>query len=60
MFAAFMAKLLNHPEVKPLLSSGRLSVDGALMEAWASHKSFQRKRVAEALEIVCAPFCEHR
>ncbi len=55
-----MAKLLNHPEVKPLLSSGHFSVDGALMEAWASHKSFQRKRVAEALEIVCAPFCEHR
>ena len=34
VFAKFMAKLLNHPEVKPLLSSEYFSVDGTLIEAW--------------------------
>src|ERR1700759_1493638 len=43
VFAEFMAKLLNHPEVKPLLSSEHFSVDGTLIEAWASHKSFRPK-----------------
>jgi hypothetical protein len=41
VFAKFMAKLLNHPEVKPLLSSEHFSVDGTLIEAWASNKSFR-------------------
>ena len=43
VFAKFMAKLLNHREVKPLLSSEHFSVDGTLIEAWASHKSFRPK-----------------
>jgi transposase len=43
VFAKFMAKLLNHPEVKPLLSNEHFSVDGTLIEAWASHKSFRPK-----------------
>src|SRR6201991_34926 len=43
VFAEFMAKLLNHPEVKPLLSREHFSVDGTLIEAWASHKSFRPK-----------------
>src|SRR5246127_339315 len=43
VFAEFMAKLLNHPEVKPLLSSEHFSVDGTLIEAWASHQSFRPK-----------------
>jgi transposase len=43
VFAKFMAKLLNHPEVKPLLSDEHFSVDGTLIEAWASHKSFRPK-----------------
>src|SRR5437588_6899068 len=38
-----MERLLNHPKVKPLLSDEHFSVDGTLIEAWASHKSFQRK-----------------
>src|SRR5262245_55814527 len=37
----FMAKLLEQPEVKPLLSDEHFSVDGTLIEAWASHKSFK-------------------
>jgi transposase len=43
VFAKFMATLLDHPEVKPLLSSEHFSVDGTLIEAWASHKSFKPK-----------------
>ena len=43
VFAEFMSKLLNHPEVKPLLSDEHFSVDGTLIEAWASHKSFRPK-----------------
>src|SRR5262249_59866867 len=36
-------KLLNHPQVKPLLSDEHFSVDGTLIEAWASQKSFRPK-----------------
>src|SRR6202795_2996158 len=43
VFQKFMAKLLHHPEVKPLLSGEHFSVDGTLIEAWASQKSFRPK-----------------
>ena len=43
VFDKFMAKLLERPEVKPLLSDEHFSVDGTLIEAWASHKSFKPK-----------------
>jgi IS5 family transposase len=43
VFTKFMTKLLNHPQVKPLLSDEHFSVDGTLIEAWASQKSFRRK-----------------
>jgi len=43
VFAKFMSKLLNHPQVKPLLSDEHFSVDGTLIEAWASQKSFRPK-----------------
>ena len=39
----FMSKLLGHADVKPLLSSEHFSVDGTLIEAWASQKSFRPK-----------------
>jgi transposase len=39
----FMSKLLHLPEVKPLLSDEHFSVDGTLIEAWASQKSFRPK-----------------
>jgi transposase len=42
-FNRFMAALLNHPRVKPLLSDEHFSADGTLIEAWASHKSFRPK-----------------
>ena len=43
IFTKFMTKLLNHPKVKPLLSDQHFSVDGTLIEAWASQKSFRPK-----------------
>src|SRR6056297_1306873 len=38
-----MAAILAHTEVKPLLSDEHFSVDGTLVKAWASMKSFQPK-----------------
>jgi len=43
IFQRFMTVLLHHPKVKPLLSDEHFSVDGTLIEAWASHRSFQPK-----------------
>jgi hypothetical protein len=43
VFTKFMSKLLNDPQVKPLLSDEHFSVDGSLIEAWASQKSFRPK-----------------
>jgi transposase len=43
VFTKFMSRLLNHPQVKPLLSDEHFSVDGTLIEAWASQKSFRPK-----------------
>lgn len=40
----FMTKVLNLPEVRQLLSSEHFSVDGTLIEAWASMKSFVPKK----------------
>ena len=41
-----MAAILAHREVKPLLSDEHFSVDGTLIKAWASMKSFQQKAEA--------------
>jgi transposase len=41
--AKFLAAVLAQPPVKRLLSSDHFSVDGTLIEAWASIKSFRRK-----------------
>lgn len=43
VFTKFMTSLLNHPQVNPLLSDEHFSVDGTLIEAWASQKSFRPK-----------------
>ncbi|HUN00897.1 MAG TPA: IS5 family transposase [Halothiobacillus sp.] len=43
VFQKFMSRLLNHPKVTPLLSDEHFSVDGTLIEAWASQKSFRPK-----------------
>jgi transposase len=41
--AAFMAAVLNTEQVTALLSAEHFSVDGTLIQAWASIKSFRRK-----------------
>jgi transposase len=43
IFNRFMETLLNHREVKPVLSDEHFSVDGTLIDAWAGHKSFNPK-----------------
>lgn len=43
MSRKLMAAILAHPDVKPLLSDDHFSVDGTLIKAWASMKSFQPK-----------------
>jgi transposase len=40
---AFLRAILEDPQVRPLLSDDHFSVDGTLIEAWASMKSFRRK-----------------
>ncbi|HET9207155.1 MAG TPA: IS5 family transposase [Burkholderiaceae bacterium] len=39
----FLAAVLSQPKVKALLSDEHFSVDGTLLEAWASTKSFRPK-----------------
>jgi transposase len=39
--AKFLSAVLSQPRVKQLLSSDHFSVDGTLIEAWASMKSFK-------------------
>ena len=41
--AKFLRSVLAQPRVKRLISSDHFSVDGTLIEAWASMKSFRRK-----------------
>lgn len=43
VFPKFMTRLLNHPQVKPLLSDEHFSVDGTLTEAGASQKGVRPK-----------------
>jgi transposase len=45
--AKFFASILNLPQVRKLLSSEHFSVDGTLIEAWASMKSFVPKDSAD-------------
>jgi transposase len=68
VFQKFMTKLLNHPQVKPILSDEHFSVDGTLIEALGlaeefSGQGWQRQRRGwrgfsrpEALE---RDACEH-
>ena len=45
--AKFLAAVLAQPKVKKLLSTDHFSVDGTLIEAWASMKSFKPKDGSE-------------
>jgi transposase len=44
--ARFLTAVLAQPRVKRLLSSDHFSVDGTLIEAWASMKSFKPKQAS--------------
>lgn len=46
--AQFLAAILARPQVKRLVSSDHFSVDGTLIEAWCSMKSFRPKEEADA------------
>lgn len=46
----FLAAILAHKDVAPLLSDEHFSVDGTLIEAWASLKSFQPNTQAGGAE----------
>src|ERR1700716_3251544 len=46
--AKFLTAVLAQPRVKRLLSSGHFSVDGTLIEAWASMKSFKPNEPPDA------------
>jgi transposase len=46
--AKFLSSVLAQPQVKRLLSSEHFSVDGTLIEAWASMKSFKLKEPPDA------------
>jgi hypothetical protein len=48
-----MSKLLNHPQVKPLLSDEHFSVDGTLIEAWASQKGTSKNSLSHGPVRVC-------
>lgn len=41
--SVFLQALMTHKKVRKLLSDDHFSVDGTLIEAWASHKSFRPK-----------------
>ncbi|MEO1282909.1 MAG: IS5 family transposase, partial [Pseudomonadota bacterium] len=41
--ASFLEAVLRHPRVKRFLSNDHFSVDGTLIEAWASMKSFRAR-----------------
>ncbi len=58
VFDKFMAKLLEQPEVKPLLSDEHFSVDGTLIEAWASHKSFEAQGCRQGRRRLQLPWPE--
>ena len=49
----FLAAILAHDKVAPLLSDDHFSVDGTLVEAWASFKSFRPKE--PAANSACRP-----
>jgi transposase len=45
--ASFLAAIVAHPKVRRLMSTDHFSVDGTLIEAWASMKSFRPKAEGE-------------
>src|SRR3984893_12655331 len=50
----FLGAVLSQDKVKPLLSSEHFTVDGTLLEAWASPKSIGRRTVRANLPVPAA------
>ena len=50
----FLAAMLAHKEVEPPLSDEHFSVDGTLIEAWASMKSFKPKPGVDGIETAAS------
>jgi transposase len=50
--AKFLAAVLRHPKVMRFLSDEHFSVDGTLVEAWASIKSFRAKDGSDVSGVV--------
>ena len=50
-----MTAILAHEKVAPLLSDDHFSVDGTLVEAWASFKSFKPKASGDRQLACCRP-----
>ena len=51
--ARFLSAILTQPRVRRLLSSDHFSVDGTLVEAWASMKSFRPRDEPRLSGILC-------
>jgi hypothetical protein len=51
---AFLSTILAHKDVAPLLSDEHFSVDGTLVEAWASMKSWRSERIENWIWISAA------
>jgi transposase len=54
--ARFLSEILAQPRVRQLLSRDHFSVDGTLVEAWASMKSFSEEGVREAAGAKISPW----
>src|SRR5262245_9317462 len=56
----FLKGIIEHPQVAPLLSDEHFSVDGTLVNAWASLKSFVPKEAAAAASAAAPDDAEGR
>lgn len=54
MAKQFLAEVVESVRIRGLVSDEHFSVDGTLLEAWASLKSYQRKKASRSLRMVLA------
>jgi transposase len=51
---AFLKAILQDPQIRPLLSDDHFSIDGTMIEAWASMKSFGAPMAVTSLPVPAA------
>jgi hypothetical protein len=51
VFEKFMTRLINHPQVRPLLSDQHFLVDGTLIEAWATRSGQRAVRPCRSRQV---------